>query len=320
MGVATPVVTPAGRRGPVAALLVSALLVGALAWALAWALAGQRAAPADAAVRAVADVAGVAALGLAVLPVLDEPRHRPELRRAAERPLAVAAVVWLIAEATRLTLAAAAAADVAATKLSLHTALDFAGTAGGRAILVTLTAAGAVCVMAVLRPAAPAARVTLAGTAAVGVAARAVSGHLADRPLAAVAVTLHILAAALWCGALAAAALSVRHRGQWARLLPGLSRLALTCVSVLLVGGLVGASATVPAWEDLLTSGYGRVLLAKAAATGALLALGWHNRSRWVPAARAHRVDAERSRRRALREVLVMLAALTLAAALAVTG
>ena len=58
--------TLAARR-----LSAAVLLVGALAWALAWALAGRQAAPAESAVRAVADVAAAAVLGLAVLPVLD---------------------------------------------------------------------------------------------------------------------------------------------------------------------------------------------------------------------------------------------------------
>ena len=71
-------------------LAAGVLLVGALAWALAWLLAGGQ-----------ADVAAAAVLGLAVLPVLDEPRHRTELIRAAGGPMAVAAVVWLLAEALR---------------------------------------------------------------------------------------------------------------------------------------------------------------------------------------------------------------------------
>lgn len=76
-------------------LAAGVLLVGALAWALAWLLAGGQAAPAESAVRAVADVAAAAVLGLAVLPVLDEPRHRTELVRAAGGPLAVASVAAL---------------------------------------------------------------------------------------------------------------------------------------------------------------------------------------------------------------------------------
>jgi putative copper resistance protein D len=54
----------------------------------------------------------VSVLGLTVLPFLDEPRHRAELARSAAGPVAVVAVVWLMAEAVRLTVSAAQAADV----------------------------------------------------------------------------------------------------------------------------------------------------------------------------------------------------------------
>jgi putative copper resistance protein D len=48
--------------------------------------------------------------------------------------------------------------------------------------------------------------------------------------------------------------------------------------------------------------------------------LAWRNRARWLPAARAHRTTASLSRSRSLTELAFMTVALTLAAALAVTG
>lgn len=308
--------TPAHRR-----VLAGALLVGALAWAVAWALAGRQASPAEAGVRAVADTAAVSVLGLALLPMLDESRYRAELVRGAARPLAVVAVVWLIAEAVRVTLAAAAAADAPLRRLPLHTALEFLTmTAGGSAMLLSVAAAAVVCLLAVLGPTATAAQVTLAGAAAIGVAARAVTGHLADNPLGAIAIALHILAAAVWCGALVAVLLTVQHRGQWSRVLPRFSQLALGCVAVLLAAGVVGALVVLPGPGALLSTGYGRVLLAKGVLALALVGLGWHNRTRWTPAARAHRISAGQSTGRARREWALMVMALTLAAALAVTG
>ena len=307
--------TLTGRR-----MLAGALLVGVLVWAVAWALAGRQASPATAGVRAIADAAAVSALGLAVLPALDEPRHRAELIRSAGGPLAVVAVGWLIAEAIRLSLAAAEAADVPLRRLPLHTALEFTVTTGGRADLLGLGAAAAACLLAVLRLPAPAAQVTVAGAAAIGVAARAVTGHLAENPVGAVAITVHILAAAVWCGAMVALALTVEHRGQWARLLPRFSQLALACIVALLIGGVAGALVTVPSLGALTGTGYGRLVLAKVLVAGVLVGLGWHNRTRWVPAARAHRMSAHGSRRRAERELVLMLTALVLAAALAVAG
>ncbi|HEY5149204.1 MAG TPA: CopD family protein [Mycobacterium sp.] len=307
--------TLAARR-----LSAGVLLVGALAWAVAWLLAGGQAAPAESAVRAVADVAAAALLGLAVLPVLDEPRHRAELIRSAAGPAAVAAVVWLLAEVVRLTLAAAQAADVAVARLRLHTVAEFTTTIGGRAALLSLTAAALVCVLALVPLRTRGSRITLAATAAIGICARAITGHAGDSVLGAAAIVVHILAAALWCGLLVAIAMTVSHRGQWARVLPRFSGLALVCVAVLLAAGSIGALATVPSASALLLTGYGRLLLAKIVVAAALVLLGWSNRTRWLPAARGHRMDAEQSRRRAQRGVALMVAALTLAAALAVAG
>ncbi len=262
-------------------------------------------------------------LGLALLPMLDEPRYRGELVRGAARPLVVVAVVWLIAEAVRVSLAASAAADIPLRRLPLHTALEFVTmTAGGRAMLLSVAAAAVVCLLAVLGPTATAAQVTLAGAAAIGVAARAVTGHLADDPLGAVAVALHILAAAVWCGALVAVLLTVQHRGQWARVLPRFSQLALV-----LCGGAAGRGGggcaghgAAPAQcsaEYRIRPG---CCWPRASLAVALVGLGWHNRTRWTPAARAHRISAGQSTGRARREWALMVIALTLAAALAVTG
>jgi copper resistance protein D len=72
--------------------------------------------------------------------------------------------------------------------------------------------------------------------------------------------------------------------------------------------------------SQLYTTGYGRVLSAKVVVTAVLIALAWRNRTMWVPAARSHRATAVVSRSRARMELAIMAVALTLAAALAVTG
>ena len=59
-------------------------------------------------------------------------------------------MVWLLAEALRLTLSAAQAADVALARLRLHTVAEFATTVGGRAALLSLTAAAMVCLLALV--------------------------------------------------------------------------------------------------------------------------------------------------------------------------
>ncbi len=244
---------------------------------------------------------------------------RGGLIRSASGPLGVAAVVWLIAETMRLSVSAAQSADVGLTRLRLHTVVEFVGTAGGRATLLSLLAAVLAGAIAVFRPG-RAGRIAVTGAVAVGLSARAVSGHVGASAIGAVAIVVHILAAALWCGVLSAITVTVDHRAQWARILPRFSQLALGCAVTLLVAGTAGALVTVPGPAQLLTTGYGRVLLAKVVVAAGLVALGWLNRTRWLPAARAHRISAERAVGYARRELVVMVIALTLAAALSLAG
>jgi putative copper resistance protein D len=286
----------------------------------AWALAYPQGSLSMTLVRAVADCAAVLTLGLAVVPMLDDERHRGELVGRATRPSAVVASIWLLAEGARLIVAAAEAAAVPVGGLSVGTTVTFAlNTATGRAGLIGVVAA-ALCALAAIVPRVAGVGVVTAGLAAVGVAARSMTGHFGDAAVAGVAVAVHTLAAALWCGVLGALVLTVEHRGQWARVLPRFSQLSLMCVLVLLAGGILGAAVRLDAPAELWATGYGRVLSAKIALTVGLVALGWRNRSIWLPAARAHRATAVVSRTRSLVELAAMAAAVALAAGLAATG
>ncbi|OBF95897.1 copper resistance protein CopD [Mycobacterium sp. 852002-51152_SCH6134967] len=314
MGGAAPRVT---RRRTVVVGVVLATAATGLTWALAY----PQGSLGVTAVRVVADCAGVVTLGLAVVPVLDGERHRGELLVRSTRPLAVASVLWLLAELTRLIVAAAQTASLPVFRLGVQTTADFATTtAAGRAGMLAVAAATAIAVAALVAPRTASWNVAVIGAAAVGVVARQLTGHFANSPLGGVAVTVHTLAAALWVGALAALVLTVDHRGQWARMLPRFSALSLICVVVLLVGGVAGAALRLGAPAELYATGYGRLVSAKIAVTVALVVLGWRNRTMWLPAARSHRATAVVSRTRAHVETAVMLVALVLAAGLAVTG
>lgn len=286
-----------------------------------WALAYPQVSLAATAVRAVADCAAAVALGVAVAPFLDTGRHRAEMVRRASAPLAIAAAVWLLAELTRFLVAAAQAVAVSVGGLRVPTTVDFAlGTPPGQAGLVGIVAAAIACVPAVTGRRTAPTHAAVAALVAIGVAARPISGHFADSTLGGLAVALHTLAAVLWCGVLAGLVLTVEHRGQWARVLPRFSALSLTCVIVLLVGGVLGAATRLGSPADLFATGYGRVLAAKVAVTAVLVALGWRNRTMWLPAARTHRATAVVSRARSRTELAIMAVALVLAAGLAVTG
>ena len=272
-------------------------------------------------VRALADCAATVTLGLTVVPMLDAGRYRDELARRASVPLALAAGSWLVAELTRLVVGAAEAAALPVTRVGLSATVEFAfATPGGRSSLFSAVAAGLVLVVGLTAPRTPPAVIATAGIAAVGLVARTIGGHLSASSLGAVAIAIHALAAALWCGTLAALVATVDHRGQWARVLPRFSELSLFCVIVLLAAGVAGALVAVDALTELFATGYGRVLLVKIVLTVVLMTLAWRNRARWLPAAKSHRVTAYVSRSRSLFELAIMAVALTMAAALSVTG
>jgi copper resistance protein D len=296
-------------------------LVVAVSAVVAWVLARPQNSLGTTLVRAVADGSAVVAFGLAAVPMLDIDRYCGELIRRATGPLTIASASWLIAELLRLGVAAAQAAAVPVARLGVRTAVDFAlHTTPGRSGLFSAVAAGLVCVTVVATPRSASTNVAVAGFAAAGVAARPLTGHLSESALGGVAVAVHTLAAALWCGALAALVLTVEHRGQWARVLPRFSQLSLVCVAALLVGGVLAAVVTLGAPSQLYATGYGRLLSAKVAVTVVLVLLAYRNRTMWLPAARSHRATAVVSRSRASFELAIMAVALTLAAALAVTG
>ncbi|MCV7253589.1 CopD family protein [Mycobacterium hackensackense] len=295
----------------------AALVVGLL---LAWALTYPQVAFGATVTRAAADVAAVVVLGLALVPMLDVPRYRDELATRSAAAMTVAAALWLVAEVARLFTAAAATAAVPLSTLGVRTTVEYAiSTVAGRADLISVLAAALVGALTIWWRT-PAAGVAVAGIAAIGTTARTLAGHLSGNAFGGIAVTLHALAAAVWCGLLAALVLTVGHRGQWARVLPRFSALSLWCVVVLLVGGIGSAVVTLDAPTQLWSTGYGRLVLAKVLFTAALLGLAWHNRTDWLPSARGHRVTAATSSRRSYTELALMTVALTLAAALAVTG
>jgi putative copper resistance protein D len=296
-------------------------LVVVVASLAAWSLARQQNSLATTLVRALADGSAVVTLGLAAVPMLDIDRYRGELARSATAPLTIAAAAWLIAELLRLGVAAAEAAAIPVARLGLPTTADFAlHTTAGRSGLFSAAAAGLVGLAVVAAPRSMTMNVAIAGFAAAGVAARPLTGHFSESAVGGVAVAVHTLAAAMWCGVLAALLLTVEHRGQWARVLPRFSQLSLICVAALLLGGVLAAVLTIASPSQLYATGYGRLLSAKVVVTVVLVVLAYRNRTMWLPAARSHRATAVLSRSRSLVELSIMAVALTLAAALAVTG
>ncbi|WP_332838904.1 CopD family protein [Nocardia bovistercoris] len=295
-------------------LVVPAGLLGVL---LAWALSVPDPAPTAALVRVVADVTGAAVLGLAALPRLSA-RVSPPWRL-----LAGLAGIWCAAEFAVLLFEAADVVGVPVSELGA----DQFGTfltelSGGQIGIAILFGAGAVAVYAAVahrRPDIASADLVLVFTA-VALALRPITGHMSQQRFGSVLAAVHALAAAAWFGLLLAIGLVVRTRGEWARVLPRYSAVALPLIAVVGVTGIVNGFVRLERVGAVFDTGYGRILLAKTVLLAALLALGWWWRRGWVPRAADHRMTARASLRRAVLEVTVMSVAFGLAAALAVTA
>jgi copper transport protein len=155
------------------------------------------------------------------------------------------------------------------------------------------------------------------------------AGHPASGgTLLVVADYLHLLAGALWVGglvALVALAASIRSRSRAERdalfraCLLRFSALALPLVLVLAAAGVYVAVGELPAPSAILTSQYGIVLVAKAAAFATAIALAAYHRRSVVPRVAAG-APAATVRRTLTAEVVVLAVALLLAAVLSETA
>ncbi|WP_280249698.1 CopD family protein [Nocardia abscessus] len=307
---------PAPGRTPWPALLL-AVPAGLLGVALAWALILPGPLPGEAVVRVAADGVGATALGLAALP-----RVSPRLR-TPWRLLAALAGVWAAAEFAVLVFEAAEVVGVPVTELGAAEfgtyLVDVSGGQVGIAILVGVATVACGSALAFRRPESASADLVLV-FAAVALALRPITGHMSQQAFGSVLAAVHALAAGAWFGLLIALALVVRTRGEWAVVLPKYSAVALPLVAVVAVTGLLNGLIRVGGIAPFVSTGYGRILLAKTVVLLVLLALGWWWRRSWVPRAADHRMDAKDSLRRAITEVVVMALAFGLAATLAVTA
>lgn len=163
-------------------------------------------------------------------------------------------------------------------------------------------------------------RAVALGLAIVLVSGLSLSGHQGTEPgsgwLSAAIDWLHLVAASLWVGGLAALALLVwpTAPGLRRRAFVGFSRLAVALVAVLVVGGSYLAVERLAAPSDLWTTGYGQLLLGKVAIV--VVALGWGALHHLVVRPRLEAGGAARARPSLVGETVVALAVLLAAAAL----
>ena len=113
----------------------------------------------------------------------------------------------------------------------------------------------------------------------------ALAGHAwtASPRLAAVASdAIHLGAASVWIGGLAALLAHAPGSPNASRLAARFSTLALAAVVTVAITGSVSAYLQVGSLDALTSTAYGQILIAKVLLVGALVALGWVNRRRLV--------------------------------------
>jgi putative copper export protein len=138
-------------------------------------------------------------------------------------------------------------------------------------------------------------------------------GHAAtgNRLLGTLTLAVHVVAAALWVGGLAALAwAALRGRVPLATAVPRYSALAGVCVVALTVSGVLNAVERMHGFTGWFTSAYGLILVAKIVLLLVLVAFGWLHRQHTV-----ERLRTWRRRRNvpAAAPVFVALAAVELA-------
>lgn len=272
----------------------------------------------------VLNVASATTVGFVLLAVL-LPAPNGVLGRDARRSLrcaAITALVWAVAAAVVHVLTLSDLLGV-----SLNEALEgqsfvtyTASTTQGQSYAAVFVLALAIV---------PAARLTLAHGGAIAVLCLAIgtlvppalTGHAGTgdyHHTAQISLLVHLVGMALWVGGLIATSWYAAQRGHsLARVMRAFSPLALSCFVMVGASGVANGWVRLSELSDLVTTGYGRLLLGKVAA---LVALGWfgsRHRSRTLPALEAGRRGA--FRRLAAGESLVMAAALGLAVALSRT-
>lgn len=110
------------------------------------------------------------------------------------------------------------------------------------------------------------------------------SASSADHRGAVNSLFLHVTGAALWVGGIMALVVLSSALGKLtSQTLARFSALALFAFAGVAASGIINASIRVTNWNDLFTSSYGQLILAKAAATILLGVIGWMHRSWIIP-------------------------------------
>lgn len=249
--------------------------------------------------RALFDVAGVATVGLTLVPLLlrgARPRDGDPVLVRARRAVIVVGAGWAVAAGLLCWLHVAVALNTRPLDVPIQRFGDYLGAAvAGRALVVAGLCGLAVAVAGAVAARRPE-RVPVgipAVLAMLGVLALPATGHAATAPVhdvAVLAVAVHVVAAAAWIGGLGALAWLVFSRRELlAGVLPRYSRLATTCLVAVAATGVLGATLRLPSTVALLSTSYGAMVLGKGIGVVALGLLGARARFRLLPEVAARR-------------------------------
>ena len=238
--------------------------------------------------RTLTNLAGALTVGLLLLAAVLLPSAKGALSDQAlgyVRAASWAALVWAAAAGARLVfelsnILGEVPADVIGNSLT-----SYAGQiAEGRALMATVLAATAVALFARTATAAWGALLLLAGALA-GLVPPALTGHAAasgGHEMALTGLALHLLTMAVWVGGLAAVTFhGLRAAPQDAAVaVRRFSAIALWAFIGVAVSGVASALSRLYSLDQLYTTPYGLIMLAKVALFAVLGGLGaWHRRA-----------------------------------------
>ncbi|MGL4305246.1 MAG: copper resistance D family protein [Mycobacteriaceae bacterium] len=274
-------------------------------------------------VRGLGDLATATVLGLTMLPILEEQARKTKLLTKVWRLTSVFSAIWALCESLLLHLNAADNLGLDTAEVTISHIIKYIGnTSTGRINALIILCTSLIALFAALAFKQRKQWSTAPYLAATCICAIALplTGHLSQFAFGSLLISAHVLAVSLWCGTLIAITLTASGRGDWARLLPKYSRLALQCVGVLSLTGVLSALLILDSPLELATSGYGRIIFAKTVLLLMLIALAWQYQKYWLSIARSHHVTANASFVRAGIEIGLMSVVLGLAATLSTTG
>jgi putative copper resistance protein D len=279
-------------------------------------------------VRLLVDLTGIATLGLLLVGglLLPSPEGRlDDAAAAAVRWAGRVAAGWLLAVVVEVVLTVSDIFGVPAGEATDPTVLrSFLGqTTQGRALLVqvALLAVVGVLVRATTTPRGAAGSLVVA---VVAMAPPALTGHSASsgsHELAVASLAVHVVAASLWVGGVAALAsvAAIRSADGLRLAVPRFSTLAGCCFAAVAVSGVVNAGVRLGGFAPLLSTAYGGLVLAKAGALVVLGCFGFWQRARVVPKLAAGTSAARAFVSVAAAELVVMAATVALAVGLSRT-